>query len=89
LHDPGNRLKTEGELVELDKETTATFCDDKDEYLLPGPLDSIGCNVVSVKSPTDDEHLLDIIRGEFPPPMLHKIPFGTHFTFKTIAWIMQ
>ena len=74
LQDPGNLLETEDEF-ELDKETTATFCDDRDEYLLQGPFDSIE---EVVKSPTEEEHLLGILsKGELPT--LDKIPLGTHF----------
>ena len=79
LHDPGNLLITEGELGEFDKDTTAIFCDDNDEYLLAGPLDSIVCSVVDVKSPTEEEHLLDITKEEFPL-MFVRIPLGTHLT---------
>ena len=79
LHEPGNLLITEGELGEFDKETTAIFCDDKDEYLIAGPLDSIVCSVVDVKSPTEEEHLLDMTKEGFPL-MFESIPLGTHFT---------
>jgi hypothetical protein len=79
LHDPGNLLITEGELGEFDKETTAIFCDDNDEYLLEGPLDSIVSRVVDVKSPTEEQHLLDITKEEFPL-MFERIPLGTHFS---------
>ena len=79
LHDPGNLLTTEGELGEFDKEYTAIFCDDNDEYLLAGPLDSIVCSLVAVKSPTEEEHLLDITKEEFPL-RFERIPLGTHFT---------
>ena len=86
LHDPGNLLIIDGELGEFDKETTAIFWDDKDEYLLAGPLDSIVCNVVEVKSPTEEEHLLDITKEEFPL-MFERIPLGTHFTLPFVGFV--
>ena len=57
LQDPGNLLENEVEF-ELDKETTATFCDDKDEYFEQRLLESTGD---VDKSPTEEEHLLGIL----------------------------
>ena len=78
---PGNLLITEGEFGEFDNETTAMFWDDKDENLLPGPLDdSMVCNEVEVKSPTEEEHLLDMTKVEEGALLLlENMPFGTHF----------
>ena len=78
---PGNLLITEGEFGEFDNETTAMFWDDKDENLLPGPLDdSMVCNEVEVKSPTEEEHLLDMTKvEEVALLLLENMPFGTHF----------
>ena len=58
-------LTTDGEFGEFDKDTTAMFCDDKEEYLLSGPFEV--CKVVDVRSPTEEEqHLLEITGGVFP-----------------------
>ena len=77
LHEPGNLLVYGGELDSFDKETTATFWDDKEEYLLAGPLHSIFFKGADVKSPTEEEHWLDIFEEEFLP-VLECIPLGIH-----------
>ncbi len=74
LQDPGNLLETEVEF-ELDKETTATFCEDKDEYFGQRVLESTGD---VDKSPTEEEHLLGILsNAEFPT--LGRIPSLRNF----------
>ena len=74
LQDPGNLLGIEFEF-ELDKETTATFCDDKDEYFEQRLWESTGD---VDKSPTEEEHLLGILSNdEFPT--LGRIPLVRNF----------
>ena len=77
LHEPGNLFVYGGELDSFDKEPTATFWDDNEEYLLAGPLHSIFFMGADVKSPTEEEHWLDIFEEDFLP-VLQCIPLGIH-----------